>query len=393
LQGPERGFSLNEQLQGLGTFKDDCVFLNGLSSGPTDTGSHPGGAKKLLTAVDGGNGESIDQYLARTTGSSTLFRHVYLGAMANYNSASGDKHISYPSAGVSATPEDSPMKAFERLFGKTNPSGGGGGGSMPDPIATSVLDTTRKDLEELSARLGSVEKKKLDLHMDALREVERRVKGIPGMTPPPKATCSDPRIDTSGLTDTSLYDPGLFPKILRAQMDLMVQAMACGLTKVGVVQASHHTSELIMSRFPATEMYDPKFDMRSHQASHYGPSQDKSKREFRDYFSQRRWWVQQFAYLLDQLKQRPEADGTMLDYSLVVLCSEICDGNTHSHDNLPFIVGGRGGGAVTTGRLLSYGYKRHGDLLVSIARAMKQDIWRFGDGSSGPLSGFLSSGF
>ncbi len=394
LQGPERGFSVNDQLQALGTFKEDCVFLNGLSSGPTDSGSHPGGAKKILTAVDGGNGESIDQYLARTAGSGTLFRHVYLGAMANYNNASGDKHVSYPSAGVSATPEDNPMKAFERLFGKQNPSGGGGGGTgSPDPLAVSVLDATAKDLQELQLRLGSVEKKKLDLHLEALRQVERRVKGIPGMTPPPKATCSDPRIDTSGLSDTSLYDPGLFPKILRAQLDLMVQAMACGLTKVGVVQASHHTSELIMSRFPATEMYDPKFDMRSHQASHYGPSHDRGKREFRDYFSQRRWWVQQFAYLVDQLKQRPEGDGTMLDYSLVVLCSEVCDGNTHSHDNLPFIVGGRGGGAVSSGRLLNYSYKRHGDLLVSLARAMKQDIWRFGDSSSGPLSGFLSSGF
>ena len=69
LMGSERSFTLNEQLQGLGSFKDDCVFLNGLSSGPTDTGSHPGGAKKILTAVDGGNGESIDQYLARTAGS------------------------------------------------------------------------------------------------------------------------------------------------------------------------------------------------------------------------------------------------------------------------------------------------------------------------------------
>ena len=117
LQGSERSFSLNEQLQGLGTLKDDCVFLTGLSSGPTDTGSHPGGAKKLLTAVDGGNGESIDQYLAKTAGAGALFRHLYLGAMANHNSASGDKHISYPSAGTSATPEDSPMRAFERLFG------------------------------------------------------------------------------------------------------------------------------------------------------------------------------------------------------------------------------------------------------------------------------------
>lgn len=393
LQGSERSFSLNEQLQGLGTLKDDCVFLTGLSSGPTDSGSHPGGAKKLLTAVDGGNGESIDQYLAKTAGAGALFRHLYLGAMANHNSASGDKHISYPSAGTSATPEDSPMRAFERLFGKTNPSGGGSGGGTQDTLAVSVIDATMKDLEELRAQLGNVEKKKLELHVEALREVERRVKGIPGMMPPPKATCSDPRIDTAGLSDAVLYDPGNFPKILRAQLDLMVQAMACGLTKVGVVQASHHTSELIMSRFPATEMYDPKFDMRSHQASHYGPSQDKGKREFRDYFAQRRYWVQQFAYLVDQLKQRPEGDGTMLDYSLVVLCSEICDGNTHSHDNLPFIVAGKGGGALTTGRLLQYGYRRHGDLLVSIARAMKQDIWRFGDSSSGPLPGFLSGGF
>lgn len=393
LHGPERGFSVNEQLQGLGTLKDECVFLNGLSSGPTDTGSHPGGAKKLLTAVDGGNGESIDQYLAKTAGSAALFRHLYLGAMANHNSASGDKHISYPSAGASATPEDSPMRAFERLFGKTNPSGGGTGGTTQDPLAVSVIDATMKDLEELRGQLGTVEKKKLDLHMEALREVERRVKGIPEMMPPSKATCSDPRIDTTGLTDAVLYDSGNFPKILRAQLDLMVQAMACGLTKVGVVQASHHTSELIMSRFPATEMYDPKFDMRSHQASHYGPSQDKAKREFRDYFAQRRYWVQQFAYLVDQLKQRPEGDGTMLDYSLVILCSEICDGNTHSHDNLPFVVAGKAGGALTTGRLLQYGYRRHGDLLVSLARAMKQDIWRFGDSSAGPLPGFLSSGF
>jgi hypothetical protein len=29
--------------------------------GATDAGSHPGGAKKLLTASDGGYGESIDQ--------------------------------------------------------------------------------------------------------------------------------------------------------------------------------------------------------------------------------------------------------------------------------------------------------------------------------------------
>jgi hypothetical protein len=68
--------------------------------------------------------------------------------------------------------------------------------------------------------------------------------------------------------------------VLRAQIDTMVLAMACGLSRVGVIQASQHTSELIMSRFRGTEMYDPGFDMRSHQASHYGARQDRSNRLF-----------------------------------------------------------------------------------------------------------------
>ena len=35
-------FALNDQLQALAPLRDDCVFLNGLSMGPTDSGSHPG---------------------------------------------------------------------------------------------------------------------------------------------------------------------------------------------------------------------------------------------------------------------------------------------------------------------------------------------------------------
>lgn len=386
LSGPERGFALNDQLQALTPYRDDCVFLNGLTMGPADNGSHPGGAKKLLTATDGGGGESIDRFLARTAGSSSLFRHVYLGAMAKQNGASGDKHISYPAPGVTVAPEDSPVQALAALFGSTPTPG-----NPLEATATqvSILDTALADLSDLRGRLGTTEKAKLDLHVDALREVERRVQGL-AMTMPGGGDCKNPRIDVSGISPGSWYEPSYFPQILRAQVDLMVQAMACGLTRVGVLQGSYHTSELVMSRFPATEMYDPGFDMRSHQASHYGPSHDRSKREFRDYFAQRRWWVAQFAYLLQQLKSRPEDGGTMLDHSIVLLCTEVCDGNTHSHDNMPFILAGRAGGRLATGRLLHYSGRRHADLLISLAQAMGQDLGRFGDASSGPLPGLLS---
>ena len=382
--GSENAFDLPEVLSPLLPYKDDCVFFRGLSMGGTDSGSHPGGAKKLLTAFDGGNGESIDQYLARTVGANAPYRHLYLGAMANHNNASGDKHISYPSAGQSITPEDNPRKAFDLLFGSI-----AGSGSTPDvdPTKSTIIDGVIGDLQDLQTRLGAIEKQKLDMHLESLREVEKRIKSG-GVVP--TASCDMPSIDTTGFTDGELYKDDKFPSVLKAQIDLTVLAMACGLTKVGVIQASQHTSELIMSRFPGTEMYNPNFDMRSHQASHYGASHDPNKMEYKAFVQQCRYWVSQFAYLIDELKKRPEDGGTMLDNSIVVLCTEVCDGNTHLHDDMPFILAGRAGGAIKTGRLLQYGYERHGKLFVSIANAMGDGLSGFGDAAQGPLPGLLA---
>jgi hypothetical protein len=385
--GSEHQFQLGQLLTPLAAHKDECLFFNGLSMGSTDAGSHPGGAKKLLTAVDGGQGESIDQMLARTAGAAAPYKHLYLGAQANVDNASGDKHISYPSAGQSITPEDDPLKAFDLLFGNL-PPGGSSGEPQVDPRKVSVIDSVIDDVERLRTQLGQVEKAKLDLHLESLREVEKRIKGL--STTLPGASCDMPSIDTTGITQADLYKPEAFPAIVRAQTDLMVLAMACGLTQVGTLQASHHTSSLLMSRFAGTPMYDPNFDMRSHQASHYGASHDPAAKEYAAYVQQRQWWVSQFAYLLSELKARPEGDGSMLDHSLVLLCTEVCDGNTHLHDDMPFVLAGRGGGAVSPGRLLSYGYQRHANLLVSIAHAMGQNIAGFGDASSGPLDGVLS---
>jgi hypothetical protein len=389
-QGGETSFTLGAQLMPLDRLKQHCVFLNGLSMGQTDAGSHPGGAKKLLTGVDGGNGESIDQYLSRTVGAGSPWRHLYLGAMANQNNASGDKHIVYPSAGQTIPPEDDPRRAFERVFGAGLPT------RMPPTMTgpsadRSILDGTLAEVQALRDKLGAGERAKLELHLEALRDLERRVATTlpPPVTPPP-ASCGTPPASLSSASLPSLYDPSLFPTVLRLQLDVMVQAMACGLTRVGTVQCSHHTSELIMSRFPGTSFSDPGFDMRSHQASHYGPRHDAGRREYRDYLAQRRWFVEQFAYLVDQLAARPEDGGTMLDHSLLWLCTEVCDGNIHSHDDMPFVLAGGAGGRLRTGRKLDFNGAPHGNLLVTLARAMGDGASRFGQAGTGVLPGVLS---
>jgi hypothetical protein len=388
--GGETTFTLPDLLQPLVPYRQQCVFFRGLSMGPADSGSHPGGAKKLLTAADNGNHISIDQRLASTVGADDPFRLLYLGAHANSNNASGDKHISYVAPGFTTPPDDDPVGAFARVFGSSGTTGGGGGGG--DGRASrrlSVLDNARGELDALREKLGETEKTKLELHVEAVREVEKRIQALTDGGGG-GASCTQPAIDATGIDASTLYAPDRFPQVLRAQIDLMVQAMACGMTRVGVIQASHHTSELIMSRFANTQMFDPTFDMRSHQASHYGASHDPAHREYRAFAQQVKWWVEQFAYLLAQLAARPEGQGTMLDESLVLLCSEIADGNTHLHDDMPFVLAGGGGGTIRTGRFLDVGYRRHGDLLVALANAMGDGLTSFGDASSGPLPGLLT---
>jgi hypothetical protein len=382
--GGETSFTLSSLLSPLEPYRASCVFFRGLSLGAADSGSHPGGAKKLLTATDGGNGISIDQRLGSTVGAADPFRTLYLGAQANANHASGDKHIAYVAPGLTTAPDDDPVAAFARVFDGVGTTSGGGDGRRARRLA--VLDNARSEIEQLTSKLGATEKTKLDIHLEGVREVQRRIEALGDAG----GTCTQPAIDATGLSAATLYAPDRFPQILRAQIDVMVQAMACGLTRVGVVQGSHHTSELIMSRFANTEMFDPSFDMRSHQASHYGAAHDPAKREYRAFAQQVKWWVSQFAYLLGELAARPEGDGTMLDHSLVLLCSEVADGNTHLHDDMPFVLAGGGSGTIRTGRFLDVGYRRHGDLFVAIANAMGDNLTHFGDASAGQLPGLMA---
>jgi hypothetical protein len=378
--GAGPNFQLSDIHNSLLPFKDKCVFFNGLTMGPTDAGSHPGGAQKLLTAFDHAGGASIDQVLARALGVPLL----YLGAMAT-------EGISYQAAGTApAAAENNPRAAFDRLF-----PGGVPPNTTPPPGATdavgpSILDTVLADLNEMSSSWGPAEKTKLDLHMSALRELERKVKTVPGTSDAGTSTpasCANPRL---GVYDANAMNaPANFPAILRAQTDLMVQAMACNLTRVGLLQCSVHTSELNMAAFPSTPMFIPNYYLGSHKASHYGTTHNEQDELFRAFHQQVRWWVDQFAYLLQSLASRPEDGGTMLDHSLVLLCTEVCDGNTHNHDNMPFVLAGGGSGSIRTGQLLQLTDAPHAGLYAAIAHSMGKPV-KFGQTNAEPVAGLLT---
>jgi hypothetical protein len=92
-----------------------------------------------------------------------------------------------------------------------------------------------------------------------------------------------------------------------------------------------------------------------------------------------------FAYFLDRLKKTKEGDGTLMDRCMVVYGSAICDGNSHSHTNLPVILAGRGAGRLKPGRHIVYPKGTPmTNLYVALLDHMGVRMEKFGD-SNGKL--------
>jgi hypothetical protein len=70
---------------------------------------------------------------------------------------------------------------------------------------------------------------------------------------------------------------------------------------------------------------------------------------------------------------------------MILYGSGNADGNRHTHSNLPLILAGGGGGALTTGRYVQHGAKPMTNLLLRMASEMgARNLERFGD-STGTL--------
>jgi hypothetical protein len=76
--------------------------------------------------------------------------------------------------------------------------------------------------------------------------------------------------------------------------------------------------------------------------------------------------IEQFAYMLKKMHSLREGDGTLLDNCIMMWGSGLEDGNKHTRENLPFILAGRGGGAINSGRFLPNVKANQGDLLTTL---------------------------
>ncbi len=64
---------------------------------------------------------------------------------------------------------------------------------------------------------------------------------------------------------------------------------------------------------------------------------------------------------------------------MIVYGGAIADGNRHTHDNLPVILAGHGGGAFKTGRFLKVAQQPMSNLFVTMLNHFGVEAKAFGD--------------
>jgi len=325
------GYALRRCMEPLAPFQNDINVLSGIDLEVHGAGGgHEWGTSGFATCVNnspsGAGGPSMDQVAAQHLGDATKFRSLVVSdntVPPHYDT--NLSYISYSAASSPVPPIRDPKVLFDTVFKgmtqapATNPS---------DIISRrrSVLDFVKGDLGRLNRVLGSSDRQRLDAHLSGVRELERQLDLVSsGAAGPACVAPAEPTVNGAKYSDEA--------ELLL--LDMTALALKCDLTRYASFMVSFGGA----SAGPAPDQ---------HALTH--------ARDFEKTVPITQRQVAFFAHLLGRLKDDTarEANGTVLDNSLLYLGSEMSDGAAHTNNNLPIVLAGKAGGQVKTGRHIAY---------------------------------------
>jgi hypothetical protein len=223
--------------------------------------------------------------------------------------------------------EMNPRALFERLFGD---------GDSTDPAARlaalkdqgSLLDYLTGDIDRMETSLGPRDRSKLTEYLDSIRDVERRIQKAEEQN----AGMKMPVIERPAGV------PAEFEEHAKLMMDLQVIALQADLTRVITFMIGREGSNRSYRNIGISDGH--------HSITHHQNDPEKIEKVTQiDTYH-----VKLFAYYLDKLQSTRDGEGSLLDHSLILYGSSICDGNAHTHHNLPLALVGGAAGQVKGGR-------------------------------------------
>jgi hypothetical protein len=267
------------------------------------------------------------------------------------------RYISYRGASMPNTAVDDPWMIYNRIFANAGMTDAQLARTLAD--RKSVVDFLKDDVSRLSKRFTAADRSRLDAHLAGIQSIEKQLTtGV--------QTCATPtlpaRIDPRNMDN--------FPKIATIQMDLMMLALTCGMTNVATFMFANADSWQFYPWLGINEEH--------HTMSHAGDMDTATNEKL---VKINIWHAEQIKYMVDKLAAATEADGSsMLDNSLLLWGNEIGRGNTHTYQDIPWMLLGGAGGTLKMGRYLQFNRQPHNNMLASIAQAFGlTDVTKFGD--------------
>lgn len=335
---------------------------------------------------------SLDQIIGESLKGSSVFPTLELGmgGPANGVNAMGAtniymSYISWKNANTPVPYETNPQRAFDRLFksasskakGRQNRSASNES-MMP---GRSVIDAVLEDAKSLERKLGREDQSKLDEYFTAVREVEERIvqqNAVVGLNVTEDVLKDILHLKGDIREHMSDQKDGRFqsqPKIPQREYGrLMMDIMALSFW-------SNSTRSATMSfgngfRGGGNMSFLPGVSSAHHPASHHGFKPDKLE----EFTLINTFYMEQYAYLLDRLKNMNEGGSNVLENSVVLFGSNISKGQVHNGKNIPVILSGNAGGRLKTGKHIVTDNQPISDLHRSILDLMNVDA-KIGTGS------------
>jgi hypothetical protein len=385
--GDAAQFNLNSSMQGLEHLKNHIQVIGGLkhenaTAGRDGAGDHARASATFLTGARARKtagrdiyvGTSVDQVAAKQAGHLTRFPSLELSCDAIRNAGGCDSgyacayqyNLSWSSPTTPVTPDPNPRSVFERLFGAGSQADRTKNYAQRQNTQKSVLDFVMEDAKRLQGELSNLDRAKMEEYLTGVREIEQRVASASRFGNIPNPDQPTP----NGI-------PPVFAEHLDIMFDMMATAFQTDTTRIASMILAYDGSNRIFPEIGIAEGH--------HHLTH---NQDKEELALK-VAAIDRFYVDRFARFLDRLSKMQDADGTsVLHNSMIIYGGAIADGNRHTHDNLPVILAGNGGGRIQSGRYLQVESQPMANLFVSMLDCFGTPAETFGDSTDRLASAF-----
>ncbi|MCB9765805.1 MAG: DUF1552 domain-containing protein [Alphaproteobacteria bacterium] len=272
------------------------------------------------TIVSTFNRQSVDQVAADHFSGQTPFRSLELGVTRFRGTDEGStfEHLSHNGPNNVNPSEYDPRAVYNRLFSTPDDP-------RVDLARQSVLDAVVDQAIDLQRSLGYDDRLRVEQYLDSVRTLETQIAANVGA-----CTAFD---EPESYPDVNGQEQIEQKNLIMSQ--LIALALACDLTRAFSVQFSTCGSGVVVWQVGAANGL--------HTLCHEeAMPQDTVHAAIT-------FTMGQLAVFLQTLADTPEGDGSLLDHCGILCTTELADGWTHSNQNYPILVAGKGNGRLRGG--------------------------------------------